>query len=56
MTKDDLKALRKKLGLTQAEMAVKLHRSRAQYVRYENGGVIDGAVMAIAEGLAATLR
>lgn len=53
MTNDQLKSLRLSLKLTQAQMAKLLHRSRSQYIRYEQGGVIDGAVMEIAEKLGA---
>lgn len=51
MTPTDLKSLRDKLGLTQAQMAKLLHRSRSQYMRYENGALMDGAVEELARKL-----
>ena len=37
MNAEQLKELRLKLGLTQKQMAAKLHMSRSTYLRFEHG-------------------
>lgn len=40
MTASQLTEARKALGMTQAELGLRLHRSRAQINRWENGAAI----------------
>jgi transcriptional regulator with XRE-family HTH domain len=49
MTKEELKELRRKLGLNQSEMADKLGVCRAQLNRYENGLKMSKPVEKLAE-------
>lgn len=56
MTGEDIKRLRKRLGMSQAEFGEKIGASRQTVVNYENGGKVPEAKLALLKDLAGTNR
>ena len=49
MTKDEIKALRKRLGWTQAALAERLGVTQPQVSRIEDGGTVSGPIRLLLE-------